>query len=137
MDMGIESFLIASSLLGVVGQRLIRRVCEHCAEPYLPTPEERSFYERGADRPTSTTSCSASGATSAVSTGYFDRSGIYEVLVVTDEMKELIVTDAPHAEPRALAAIEQGMTTLRDQAIRLVSENQTSIAEVLRTVYVL
>ena len=51
-------------------------------------------------------------------------------------MKELIVTDAPHAELRALA-IEQGMTTLRDQAIRLVTENKTTIAEVLRTVYVL
>ena len=47
MDMGIEPFLIASSLLGVVGQRLVRRVCEHCTEPYAPTPEERSFYERG------------------------------------------------------------------------------------------
>ena len=69
-------------------------------------------------------------------TGYYDRLGIYEVLAVTDEMKELIVTDAPHAELRALA-IEQGMTTLRDQAIRLVTENQSTVAEVLRTVYVL
>src|SRR5207342_1354030 len=51
MDMGIESFLIASSLLGIVGQRLVRRVCEHCAEPYTPTPEERSFFERGGGHP--------------------------------------------------------------------------------------
>ena len=47
MDMGIEPFLIASSLLGVVGQRLVRKMCAHCVEPYTPTPEERSFYERG------------------------------------------------------------------------------------------
>ena len=51
MDMGIEPFLIASSLLGVVGQRLVRRVCPHCVEPYEPTPEERAFYERGGGDP--------------------------------------------------------------------------------------
>jgi type IV pilus assembly protein PilB len=136
MDMGIESFLIASSLLGVVGQRLIRRVCEHCAEPHVPTPEERSFFERGGGSPDKTDFVLGVGCNFCGHTGYFDRSGIYEVLSVTDEMKELIVTDAPHAQLRALA-IDQGMTTLRDQAIRLVTENQTSIAEVLRTIYVL
>ena len=136
MDMGIESFLIASSLLGVVGQRLVRRVCEHCAEPYTPTPEERSFFERGGGSPDKHDFVLGVGCNFCGHTGYFDRSGIYEVLAVTDEMKELIVTDAPHAQLRALA-IEQGMTTLRDQAIRLVTENQTTIAEVLRTVYVL
>src|SRR6201999_3559617 len=47
LDMGIESFLIASSLLGVVGQRRIRRICPHCTESYTPTADERSFYERG------------------------------------------------------------------------------------------
>ena len=136
MDMGIEPFLIASSLLGVVGQRLVRRVCEHCAEPYVPTPEERSFFERGGGSPDKTDFVLGVGCNFCGQTGYFDRSGIYEVLAVTDEMKELIVAEAPHAELRALA-IAQGMTTLRDQAIRMVSDNQTTIAEVLRTVYVL
>jgi type IV pilus assembly protein PilB len=136
MDMGIESFLIASSLLGIVGQRLVRRVCEHCAELYVPTPEERSFFERGGGSPDKHDFVLGVGCNFCGHTGYFDRSGIYEVLAVTDEMKELIVTNAPHAQLRALA-IEQGMTTLRDQAIRLVTENQTTIAEVLRTVYVL
>jgi type IV pilus assembly protein PilB len=136
MDMGIESFLIASSLLAVVGQRLVRRVCEHCAEPYVPTPDERSFFERGGGSPDKDDFVLGVGCNFCGQTGYFDRSGIYEVLAVTDEMKELIVTDAPHSQLRALA-IEQGMTTLRDQAVRLVTENQTTIAEVLRTVYVL
>jgi len=136
MDMGIEPFLIASSLLGVVGQRLVRHMCEHCVEPYSPTPEERSFFERGGGSPNKVDFVAGVGCNFCGHTGYFDRIGIYEVLAVTDEMKELIVTDAPHAQLRALA-IDQGMTTLRDQAIRLVTENKTTIAEVLRTVYVL
>ena len=136
MDMGIEPFLIASSLLGVVGQRLVRRNCEHCLEPYTPTPEERSFFERGGGSPDKQDFVAGVGCNFCGQTGYFDRLGIYEVLSVTDEMKELIVSDAPHAQLRELA-IQQGMTTLRDQAIRLVTENKTTIAEVLRTVYVL
>ncbi|HTD49348.1 MAG TPA: GspE/PulE family protein [Acidimicrobiia bacterium] len=136
MDMGIEPFLVASSLLGVVGQRLVRHMCEHCVEPYSPTAEERSFFERGGGSPNKVDFVAGVGCNFCGHTGYFDRIGIYEVLAVTDEMKELIVTDAPHAQLRALA-IEQGMTTLRDQAIRLVTENKTTIAEVLRTVYVL
>jgi type IV pilus assembly protein PilB len=136
MDMGIEPFLIASSLLGVVGQRLVRHMCEHCIEPYTPTAEERSFFERGGGSAEKHDFVAGVGCNFCGQTGYYDRLGIYEVLSVTDEMKELIVTDAPHAQLRALA-IEQGMTTLRDQAIRLVTENKTTIAEVLRTVYVL
>ena len=69
-------------------------------------------------------------------TGYYDRIGIYEVLAISDEFKELIVTNAPHAELRRLA-IEQGMKTLREQAVQLVTQDQTTVAEVLRTVYVL
>jgi type IV pilus assembly protein PilB len=136
MDMGIEPFLIASSLLGVVGQRLVRQVCEHCTEPYTLTPEEQSFFERGGGSPDKRDFVAGIGCNFCGHTGYFDRIGIYEVLAVTDEMKELIVTDAAHSDLRALA-IEQGMTTLRDQAIRLVTENRTTVAEVLRTVYVL
>jgi type IV pilus assembly protein PilB len=136
MDMGIEPFLVASSLLGVVGQRLIRRNCDHCTEPYTPTPEERAFYERGGGTIEGVEFKAGVGCNFCGHTGYYDRVGIYEVLRVTDEMKELIVTDAPHAELRALA-IQQGMTTLRDQAFRLVQEGKTTVAEVLRTVYVL
>jgi type IV pilus assembly protein PilB len=136
MDMGIEPFLVASSLLGIVGQRLIRRVCEHCAEPYTPSAEELSFYERGGGEPGRDVFTHGAGCNFCGHTGYFDRVGIYEVLAVTDEMKELIVTNAPHAQLRALA-IDQGMTTIRDQAIRLATAGKTTIAEVIRTVYVL
>jgi type IV pilus assembly protein PilB len=136
LDMGIESFLIASSLLGVVGQRLIRRICRHCVEPYTPTTEERAFFDRGGGSVDKRAFVHGAGCNFCGRTGFYDRVGVYEVLTVTDEMKELIVTGAPHAELRRLA-IDQGMRTLREQAVRLVETDTTTIAEVLRTVYVL
>jgi type IV pilus assembly protein PilB len=134
MDMGIESFLIASSLLGLVGQRLVRRVCEVCAGPYAPTPVERSFFERAGGNPDKRDFVLGSGCNVCHGTGYSGCVGIYELLVVTDEMKEFIVGDAPHSALRALA-VEQGMTTLRDQTLRLVAANETTIAEAMRTVH--
>jgi type IV pilus assembly protein PilB len=136
MDMGIEPFLVASSLLGVVGQRLVRKVCPLCAATYEPTPDERAFFERGGGDPAKTEFVYGTGCNFCGNTGYYDRVGIYEVLGVTDELKELIVQNAPHAALRKLA-IEQGMRTLRDQAVQLVMQDKTTIAEVLRTVYVL
>ena len=136
LDMGIENFLIASSLLGVVGQRLVRRLCPHCTEVYTLTTEERSFYERGGGDPDKEAFVHGLGCNFCGQTGFYDRIGIYEVLAITDEMKELIVENAPHAELRKLA-IDQGMKTLREQAVQLVTDDLTTIQEVLRTVYVL
>jgi type IV pilus assembly protein PilB len=136
MDMGIEPFLVASSLLGVVGQRLVRKICPHCFTEYDPTPDEIAFYERGGGDPEKRVFMHGAGCNFCGNTGYYDRIGIYEVLAITDEFKELIVTNAPHAELRKLA-IEQGMKTLREQAVQLVTQDQTTVAEVLRTVYVL
>jgi type IV pilus assembly protein PilB len=136
MDMGIEPFLVASSLLGVVGQRLVRKVCPNCVGPYDPTPEERAFYERGGGDPEKVTFVYGAGCNFCGNTGYYDRVGIYEVLAVTDELKELIVQNAPHSELRK-QAMKQGMRTLRDQAVQLITQDKTTIAEVLRTVYVL
>jgi type IV pilus assembly protein PilB len=136
MDMGIEPFLVASSLLGVVGQRLVRKVCPNCTTSYEPTPEERTFFERAGGDADKTEFVQGSGCSLCEQTGFYDRVGIYEVLRVSDEFKELIVTNATHAELREMA-MQQGMKTLRDQAIQLVVQDKTTIAEVLRTVYVL
>jgi type IV pilus assembly protein PilB len=136
MDMGIEPFLVASSLLGVVGQRLVRKVCPNCVAPYEPTPEELTFYQRGGGDPDKTSFVFGAGCSFCDQTGYYDRVGIYEVLRVSDAFKQLIVENAGHAELRELAMAE-GMKTLRDQAIQLVTQDKSTIAEVLRTVYVL
>jgi type IV pilus assembly protein PilB len=136
MDMGIEPFLIASSLLGVVGQRLIRKICENCKAPYSPTPDELSFYDLAGGDPKNTEFVGGAGCNVCGNTGYYDRVGIYEVLPITDALKELVVARASLAALRE-AATTVGMRTLRDQAVDLVEQKSTTIAEVLRTVYVL
>jgi type IV pilus assembly protein PilB len=135
LDMGIESFLLASSMLAVVGQRLIRRNCQACLAPYEPSTEDLAFYER-AGMPPKETFLKGTGCMECSQTGYVGRIGVYEVLQVTDEMRNLIVRNATLDEIRALA-VEQGMVLMRDQALRLVQDDVTTVAEVMRTIYIL
>jgi type IV pilus assembly protein PilB len=135
LDMGIESFLLASSMLAVVGQRLVRQNCPECRETYEPTAEELAFLERVGGTPKDEYVRGA-GCTFCAGTGYQGRIGVYEVLRVTNEMRELIVHNAPVEQIRDLA-VEQGMLTLREQALRLVDDDVTTIAEVMRTIYIL
>ena len=135
LDMGIESFLLASSMLAVVGQRLIRRNCVECLEPYDPPTEDLAFYERAGGKPKDQF-LKGHGCAVCSDTGYIGRIGVYEVLSVTNEMRDLVVRNAPVDEIRKLA-IDQGMVPLRDQALRLVADDVTTIAEVMRTIYIL
>jgi type IV pilus assembly protein PilB len=133
LDMGIESFLIASSVIAIVGQRLVRRICPSCTTRYTPSSEELNFYEESGGAPKSDfyhgTGCNFCGHT-----GYQDRIGVYELLQMTPEIKRLIVGWATQDELRRLAQ-KQGMRTLRDEAIDLVSQDTTTIAEVIRSIY--
>jgi len=133
LDMGIESFLIASSVLAIVGQRLVRRVCPSCKMRYTPTREEMAFYEESGGEPKSDfyhgTGCNFCGGT-----GYQDRIGVYELLQMTPEIKRLIVGWATQDELRRLAQ-KQGMRTLREEAINLVAQDTTTISEVIRSIY--
>ncbi len=135
LDMGIESFLIASSMLGVIGQRLVRRICPECRVPYDPTPEEVGIWEKSGMAPKQAF-FHGEGCVFCSQTGYQGRIGVYEVLKVTDAMKTLIVANANHDQLKELA-IEQGMITLQEQALRLVERDVTTVAEILRTIYVL
>ncbi|HEY3672875.1 MAG TPA: ATPase, T2SS/T4P/T4SS family [Acidimicrobiia bacterium] len=133
LDMGIESFLIASSVIGVVAQRLVRRTCISCREPYEPTSEELAFYEEWGGKPKDEFLHGA-GCNLCLHTGYVERVGVYELLHVTEEVRGLILRQAPHDELRAAAAGD-GMRTLRDEALRLIEEDVTTISEVVRSIY--
>ncbi|MFJ9314357.1 GspE/PulE family protein [Pimelobacter simplex] len=135
LDMGIEAFLIASSVSAVVAQRLVRRSCTSCLAPYQPSPEELAFVQGfGGAEPIAGWK-HGTGCHFCAHTGYLERIGVYEMLVVTDEVRELIVDHAPHDQMRKLAR-SQGMRTLQEQAVRLVSDGVTTAAEVMRSIYV-
>ncbi len=135
LDMGIESFLIASSVLAVVGQRLLRRICPSCKSTYTPTDEELVFYQESGGSPKDVF-YQGTGCNFCTNTGYKDRIGIYELLVMTPELRRLVVGWATQEELRNMA-VKQGMRTLRQEAINLVSQDITSISEVIRSVYTL
>jgi type IV pilus assembly protein PilB len=135
LDMGIESFLVASSVLAVVGQRLLRRICPSCKSPYELTDEERIFYD-GSGGPPKDAFYIGTGCNFCSDTGYKDRIGIYELLIMTPEIKRLIVGWATQEELRTLA-VKQGMRTLSQEAISLVNQDVTTVAEVIRSVYTL
>ena len=135
LDMGIESFLIASSVLAVVGQRLLRRICPSCKTTYTPSDEEMIFYQEGGGTPKEIFYIGV-GCNFCSNTGYKDRIGVYELLVMTPELRRLIVGWATQEELRNMA-VKQGMSTLRQEAINLVTQDVTSIAEVIRSMYTL
>ena len=134
LDMGIESFLIASSVRAVVGQRLVRRICTSCKEEYTPTDDELTFYEELSEGRTKKRFFHGAGCNFCANTGYRDRIGIYELLRVTPELKRLVVGWATQDELRRMA-VSQGMRTLKDEAMALVDGDMTTIDEVVKTIY--
>ena len=132
LDMGIEPFLVSSSVIAVMAQRLVRRVCPSCREPYQPTREEleelgitpqrmlgKTIYKPG------------EGCAQCKRTGYRGRTGIHELLVVDDEVRTLVMKSADAATIRR-AATARGMNTLREDGADKVVEGLTTIEEILR-----
>jgi len=133
LDMDIEPFLVASSVVAVVGQRLVRRICRFCKVPFEPPEEEVRFYT-DLGGPPKYQYWHGEGCNFCFRTGYEDRIGVYELLQVSEEMKRLIMKRAPHAEIRSLA-VQQGMRSLQDSGVRLVADDVTTISEVIKSIY--
>lgn len=136
LDMQIEPFLIASAVSGVLSQRLVRRICDQCRRPYQPTPDELTFFAESGGVVPVRGFFSGEGCTFCADTGYSDRIGVYELLVMTPELRQLIVERPSHQAIRDLA-IAQGTRTLRMEAARLVESGTTTIAEIIRSIYTL
>jgi type IV pilus assembly protein PilB len=131
MNMGIEPFLVASSVNLICAQRLTRRICTNCQEPH-PTPPaaliQAGFSPEDAE---SVVPMRGAGCDKCNKTGYKGRVGLYEVLEVTDELRELVLVGASSLELRK-KGIEEGMITLRQSGLRKVKAGTTTIEEVAR-----
>jgi len=127
IDMGIEPYLLASTLNGVLAQRLVRKLCGECKAPYEPDAKERSVFSSGApERLYKAVGCGACNFS-----GYRGRTGIYELLVADDHLRHLVHDSAAEADLRA-QAVAGGMIRLREDGLRWVREGVTSLDEVLR-----
>jgi type IV pilus assembly protein PilB len=131
MNMGIEPFLVASSLNLVCAQRLVRRICKHCSEPH-PTPAP-ALVQAGfsADDAKAVVPNKGKGCEKCNGTGYKGRVGLYEVMEISDELRELILVGASALELRR-KAVDEGMITLRNSGLRKVKEGVTTVDEVVR-----
>jgi general secretion pathway protein E len=128
-DMGAEDYLIASSVLGILAQRLVRVICPHCKIEVHPPPEmlaDIGFPRNGQDR-----FYEGRGCAECSNTGFISRIGIYELMMINEEIRKLTVAKADAGQIRK-AALEHGMRSLRDDGWLKVRQGITSLAEVIR-----
>ncbi len=132
IDIGVEPFLVAPSIIGVLAQRLVRRLCVHCRESYEPDQEvlEGMFFNVAQHRPRLHR---AVGCPACHDTGYMGRLGIHEILDISDEMRSLISRNASLLEIEKLAA-EEGFRSMRYDAVKRILQGHTSLEEVARVV---
>ncbi|MFZ2630447.1 MAG: ATPase, T2SS/T4P/T4SS family [Desulfosalsimonadaceae bacterium] len=128
VNMGIPPYLVASAQVTVIAQRLMRRLCEKCKQAC--EPEAEAMKAMGI-KPGDMLIYSAVGCPECAGTGYNGRMGIYELLQINDRIVDLILKDQPASVLKA-AAVEDGMTTLRDAALHKLAAGVTTIEEVLR-----
>jgi general secretion pathway protein E len=135
MDLGIEPFLITSAMVGVIAQRLVRRMCPHCRVVREGTEEEQQAYERelGEKR---TEFYGGGGCNFCALTGYYGRMGVYEILVMSEEIRRLVLKGASTDEIQT-KAVEEGMVTMWRDGMLKVKEGLTTPSEVMRNVFVI
>ncbi|MBI3358912.1 MAG: type II secretion system ATPase GspE [Nitrospirae bacterium] len=137
LDMGVEPFLVSSSVLAIIAQRLVRLICKECKTAYAPAPDElkklgvkgnmpyeekMEFFYRG------------KGCPACLNTGYYGRVGIYELLLITDEIRHLILAKADANKIKS-KAMSSGMLTLREEGIKKVIAGITTTEEILRVTH--
>jgi type IV pilus assembly protein PilB len=131
MNMGIEPFLVASSLNLICAQRLVRRICKNCTEPDPTPPPALMQAGFNAEDAKTVVPNRGRGCEKCNNTGYKGRVGLYEVMEVTEEIRELILVGASALELRR-KAVDEGMITLRSSGLRKVKEGVTTIEEIVR-----
>ncbi len=131
IDMGIEPYLVCSSVIGIMAQRLVRDICPKCKSPYEPSEEEHLILSRSRLNSDGGTFCRGSGCPHCIDTGYRGRTGIFELMVVDDELRELVMANA-RSNLIKEAAVKKDMRTLHEDGMRKVFAGDTTIEEVLR-----
>jgi type IV pilus assembly protein PilB len=131
VDIGVEPFLIAATLEGVVGQRLVRRVCLECREWYEPSIDILRELELTPEQVAGKKFAYGKGCPACNGTGYRGRVGLFEIMIVSDALRELIMDKAPTSKLRSLAR-QEGMRVMREAGLMVMYEGVTTVEEILR-----
>jgi len=131
VEMGVEPFLAASALGGVLAQRLVRTICPHCRVSYQPDPQLLAELFAADDMAGKVTFYRGEGCDLCMNVGYLGRTGLYELLEVTDSIRQLVTANADAATIRQ-QALKAGMRPLRQAGLAKVLDGQTTLEEVLR-----
>jgi type IV pilus assembly protein PilB len=131
IDMGVEPFLISSTLMGVLGQRLVRRVCRECRTPFEPTETQLSLLNLSPHDLGEKVFYYGRGCGTCHDTGYKGRKGIFELMVISEAIRTLINERAPTVVLRQ-KSVELGMVTLREDGLRSIFDGDTTIEEVVK-----
>ncbi len=130
IDMGVKPFLVASSVRAIMAQRLIRRICQNCKEPYVPNEYEMRTLKLNPDEIAKATIFKGKGCPECGRTGYRGRRGIYEIFILNEEVRQLIYERVPSNVLRTRAR-ELGMRTLREDGIRKIMTGMTTPEEII------
>jgi general secretion pathway protein E len=131
LDFGVEPYLVSSSLICVLAQRLLRRVCQECKQQYHPAAHELRELGFGTDDPEGASFYMGTGCDKCFNTGYRGRTGIYELLMVNEKIREMVYQKQSSGVIKK-QAIESGMQTLRMAGAKKAAQGETTIAEVIR-----
>ncbi|MCK5851011.1 MAG: type II secretion system ATPase GspE [Kiritimatiellae bacterium] len=131
LDIGVKPFLVASSIRGIMAQRLVRNICDNCKEEYMATNQDIKMLGSAAEQMVESQLYRGHGCNKCSLTGYIGRKGIFEIFVIDDEIQRMIFEKVGAAELRVRAR-EMGMRTLREDGLRKVAAGVTTIDEVMR-----
>jgi type II secretory ATPase GspE/PulE/Tfp pilus assembly ATPase PilB-like protein len=130
IDIGVEPYLISAAVNAVIGQRLVRRICQECKQPLENIPDRiKAYMEKFNVAPTML--CKGRGCDKCRQTGFRGRLGIYELMELDEELRDLITSNPSLGDLRR-AAIEKGMRSLRDDGLQKVATGQTTVDEMMR-----
>jgi type IV pilus assembly protein PilB len=134
VDMGVEPYLVASALKGVFSQRLVRKICPDCRQPYVPSPDEQA--ELGLTYDPQRVFYKGKGCPKCFDTGYRGRTGVFEIFALTIKVRRMVAARASRESiEQLLTDPASGFVSLKQSAIKLVEQGVTTTDEVLRVIY--
>jgi general secretion pathway protein E len=134
LDLGVPFFLIKATLAGVMAQRLVRQICPHCKEPFDIDPADLTTLGLDLGKNGPLTLHRGKGCIKCRGTGYLGRSGVYEVLPITEGIRKQVTPECSAESIRDMAR-KEGMVTLRENAVKKLLEGKTTYQEVLRVTW--